>query len=48
MCILSLVKQHFAGVQAEFAPQDAGTIMPLIITGTPGVGKKTMVRRLQK
>lgn len=40
--------QHFAGVQAEYAPQDAGTLMPLVITGTPGVGKKTIVAKLKR
>lgn len=46
--VFEFARKHFAGVQAEYAPQDAGTLVPLVITGTPGVGKKTLVLRLQK
>ena len=46
--IFEFARQHFSGLQAEFRPQDAGTIVPLVITGPPGVGKKTLISRLQK
>ena len=46
--IFEFARTHFSGLQAEYAPQDAGTLHPLVITGPPGVGKQTLVQRLQK
>jgi guanylate kinase len=46
--VFQFARSHFAGLQAEFCPQDAGTLIPFIITGPPGVGKNTLVLRMQK
>lgn len=46
--IFEFARAHFSGLQAEFRPQDAGTLVPLVITGPPGVGKKTLISRLRK
>lgn len=46
--VFEFARSHFAGVQAEYCPQDAGTLIPLVLTGPPGVGKNTLILRLQK
>jgi len=46
--VFEFARAHFAGLQAEFCPQDAGTLVPLVLTGPPGVGKKSLVKRLQQ
>lgn len=46
--VFEFARKHFAGLQAEFCPQDAGTLVPLVLTGPPGVGKKTLAARLQQ
>mmetsp|Transcript_24074 Transcript_24074/g.31352 ORF Transcript_24074/g.31352 Transcript_24074/m.31352 type:complete len:283 (-) Transcript_24074:514-1362(-) len=46
--VFEFARTHFAGIQAEYCPQDAGTLLPLVITGPPGVGKNTLILRLQK
>ena len=45
--MFEFARKHFAGLQAELCPQDAGTLVPLIVTGPPGVGKKTLCTSLQ-
>lgn len=46
--IFEFARAHFSGIQAEFRPQDAGTLVPLVVTGPPGVGKKSLLTRLHK
>ena len=44
--VFQFARAHFAGRQSEYTPQESSTF-PFVLVGPSGVGKRTLMERLQ-
>lgn len=45
--VFLFARAHFAGADAEYVPQDSRALSPFALTGPAGVGRSTLIRKLQ-